>query len=129
MILTGRSIAKGEASGALLSTDVSLSFLGGVDPKTGVIIDKDHPLYGQSIAGKVFAFPYGKGSTVGSYVLYALARNGVAPAAIINTKCETIIAIGTIIAGIPAVDSLNEPLPANGTVMTVNGTLGTVSFE
>lgn len=128
MILTGRSIAKGEASGALLSTDVSLSFLGGVDPKTGVIIDKDHPLYGQSIAGKVFAFPYGKGSTVGSYVLYALARNGVAPAAIINTKCETIIAIGTIIAGIPAVDSLNEPLPANGTVMTVNGTLGTVSY-
>ena len=128
MILTGRSISKGSASGELLKTDTPISFLGGVDPRTGNIIDANHPLAGQNITGKVLAFPYGKGSTVGSYVLYALSRNGTAPAAVINTECETIIAIGTIIAGIPAVDRLEGDLPENGTVVTVNGTEGTVSF-
>ena len=128
MILTGRSISKGTAEGELLKTDTPISFLGGVDPRTGNIIDANHPLAGQNITGKVLAFPYGKGSTVGSYVLYALSRNGTAPAAVINTECETIIAIGAIIAGIPAVDRLEGDLPENGTVVTVNGTEGTVSF-
>ena len=128
MNITGRSISKGTASGELLKTDTPMSFLGGVDPRTGTIIDANHPLAGQKITGKVLAFPYGKGSTVGSYVLYALSRNGTAPAAIINTECETIIAIGSIIAGIPAVDRLEGDLPENGTEVTVNGTEGTVSF-
>ena len=128
MNLTGRSISKGSASGELLKTDTPISFLGGVDPRTGNIIDANHPLAGQNITGKVLAFPYGKGSTVGSYVLYALSRNGTAPAAVINSECETIIAIGAIIAGIPAVDRLEGDLPENGTVVTVNGTEGTVSF-
>lgn len=128
MNLTGRSISKGTAEGELLKTDTPISFLGGVDPRTGNIIDANHPLAGQKITGKVLAFPYGKGSTVGSYVLYALSRNGTAPAAVINTECETIIAIGAIIAGIPAVDRLEGDLPENGTVVTVNGTEGTVSF-
>ena len=128
MNLPGRSISKGSASGELLKTDTPISFLGGVDPRTGNIIDANHPLAGQNITGKVLAFPYGKGSTVGSYVLYALSRNGTAPAAVINTECETIIAIGAIIAGIPAVDRLEGDLPENGTVVTVNGTEGTVSF-
>ena len=128
MNITGRSISKGTASGELLKTDTPISFLGGVDPRTGTIIDANHPLAGQKITGKVLAFPYGKGSTVGSYVLYALSRNGTAPAAIINTECETIIAIGSIIAGIPAVDRLEGDLPENGTEITVDGTEGTVSF-
>ena len=128
MNLTGRSISKGTAEGELLKTDTPISFLGGVDPRTGNIIDANHPLAGQNITGKVLAFPYGKGSTVGSYVLYALSRNGTAPAAVINSECETIIAIGAIIAGIPAVDRLEGDLPENGTVVTVNGTEGTVSF-
>ena len=85
MILKGRSIAKGTGSGELLYTDTPISFLGGVDAATGIVIDEKHPLHGQSVAGKVLAFPYGKGSTVGSYVMYGLARNNVAPAAIINT--------------------------------------------
>ena len=128
MILTGRSIAKGTGTGELLKTDAPISFLGGVDPKTGIIIDKSHPLCGTSITGKVLAFPQGKGSTVGSYVLYALARNNTAPKAIINVECETIIATGAVIAGIPTVDQLNGSLPDNGTEVTVNGTDGTVSF-
>ena len=127
MLLQGRSIAKGTGTGPLLITDTPLSFLGGVDAKTGIVIDEGHPLFGQSVAGKVLVFPYGKGSTVGSYVLYALAKNHVAPAAIINTECETIIATGAIIAEIPTIDRLKGDLPADG-VVTVDGTRGTVSF-
>ena len=128
MTLQGRSIAKGIGTGELLITDAPISFLGGVDPRTGIVIDRSHPLAGQSIAGKVLVFPYGKGSTVGSYVLYALMKNNVAPAAIINTECETIIAIGAIISEIPTVDRLDGILPSEG-IVTVDGSLGTVTIE
>ncbi|HJJ29790.1 MAG TPA: DUF126 domain-containing protein [Methanocorpusculum sp.] len=128
MIIQGRSIAKGTGTGPLLITDTPISFLGGIDPKTGIIIDPSHPLAGQSITGKVLVFPYGKGSTVGSYTLYALMKNNVGPAAIINTECETIIATGAIIAEIPTIDRLKGDLPTEG-VVTVDGTLGTVTTE
>ncbi|MDV0444216.1 DUF126 domain-containing protein [Methanorbis rubei] len=127
MTLTGRSISKGVGTGELLYTDTPISFLGGVDAKTGVIIDQKHPLHGKTVAGKVLAFPYGKGSTVGSYVMYGLAKNNVAPAAIINTECETIIAIGAIISGIPMVDRLNGDAAQLSGVVTVNGDTGEVS--
>lgn len=128
MKLQGRSIAKGRGTGPLLITDTPISFLGGVNPRTGIIIDNTHPLFGQSVTGKVLVFPHGKGSTVGSYVLYALMKNHVAPAAIINTECETIIAIGAIISEIPTVDRLNGELPKDG-IVTVDGTDGTVTLE
>lgn len=129
MILSGRSISKGEAKAPLLVTDVPVSFLGQVDAKTGVIIDTNHPLCGKSIAGKVLSFPYGKGSTVGSYVIYALKKNGAAPAAFIVKQCETIVAVGAIISGIPAVDMIDGVLPEDGIQVTVNGTEGTVRFN
>ncbi len=110
VITRARGIGKGVGTGLLLVTDAPISFLGGVDPATGVVIDDDHPLRGRSIAGRVLAFPHGKGSTVGSYVLYGLARNGVAPAAIINTEAEMIIAAGALIAGIPLVDRPERPI-------------------
>jgi len=128
MIVHGRSISKGHASGEILKTDRPISFLGGVDPKTGVIIDKTHPLCGKCVAGKILIFPFGKGSTVGSYVLYSLARNNVAPAAIINTECETIIATGAIMGSIPAVDHLEGEIPKSG-IIHVNGDEGTVEFS
>ncbi len=73
-----------------------------------MIIEHGHPLEGKSMAGKVMVFPYGKGSTVGSYVLYALSMNGHAPAAIINLEAEPIIAVGAIIGDIPMVDRLTR---------------------
>lgn len=131
VITKGRRIARGSATGEVLITDAPLSFLSGVDPESGVIIEEGHPLKGESIAGRVFAFPQGKGSTVGSYVIYALARNGKAPAAIINAEAEPIIATGAIIAKIPMVDRLDPPLPPlkNGTAVTVDADAGTVSWE
>ncbi|MBT3389844.1 MAG: DUF126 domain-containing protein [Chloroflexi bacterium] len=107
MKLTGRTIFKGNAEGEALVTTMGISFFGGVDPDTGIIVERGHQLEGQSVAGKVLVFPTGKGSTVGSYTLYRLKHNGLAPAAIINAECETITAVGCIIAEIPCVDQIN----------------------
>jgi predicted aconitase with swiveling domain len=131
MLLKGRTISKGTAAGPALVSKDAISFLGGVDPKTGDVIEKGHALYGKNVKGTILIFPGGKGSTVGSYVLYQLKKNGVAPAAIINVKSEPIVAVGAIISGIPMVDMLEkDPLALirDGQPVTVNGTDGTVDI-
>jgi predicted aconitase with swiveling domain len=110
MRIKGRIISKGVASGEALICKEPISFLGGVNPKTGIVVEKESPIEGKCIAGKVLIFPRGKGSTVGSYVLFELKRNGLAPAAIINDECEVIIAVGAIISGIPAMDRLEKDI-------------------
>ena len=80
MILKGRKIYPGQVQGEALVTSMGISFFGGVDPESGIVVERGHELEGQSIAGKVLVFPTGKGSTVGSYTLYRLKRNGMAPA-------------------------------------------------
>jgi predicted aconitase with swiveling domain len=131
MIIRGRGIARGIGSGDLLVSEAPLSFLSGVDPETGVIVEQGHPLRGTCIAGRVLAFDHGKGSTVGSYVLYALSRNGHAPVAIINQEAETIIAVGAIISGIPMIDRIEVPISRleSGTRVTVNGETGVLDYE
>ena len=104
MEIKARSISKGRGSGEVLISKEAFSFLGGVDPETGIVIEKGHELEGKSIAGKILVFPHGKGSTVGSYVVLGLAKNGKAPAAMINLEAEPIIAIGAILSNIPMVD-------------------------
>jgi len=106
MILNGRKISTGNASGETLVTKMGISFFGGVDPETGKVVEKGHELEGQSIAGRVLVFPTGKGSTVGSYTLYRLKKAGLAPAAIVNAEAETITAVGCIISDIPCVDQI-----------------------
>jgi predicted aconitase with swiveling domain len=131
MLVRGRGIAKGRGEGPLLVSPQPLSFLSGVDPATGIIVEKGHPLQGVCIAGKVLAFPYGKGSTVGSYVLYALSRNGHAPAAIVNTEAEPIIATGAIIGEIPMIDHIEVPMNRlkNGAHVVVDGDTGEMIYD
>jgi predicted aconitase with swiveling domain len=104
MEIKARGISRGIGKGKVLLSKEPLSFLGGVDAKTGIVLEKGHPLEGKCVAGRVLVFPRGKGSTVGSYVMLGLKKNGVAPAAIINLEAETIIAVGAIISEIPMVD-------------------------
>ena len=106
MKLYGRVICRGRTEGEALVTRMGISFFGGVDPETGVLVERGHELEGCCIAGKVLVFPSGKGSTVGSYTLYRLKRAGLAPAAIVNARCETITAVGCIIAEIPCLDQV-----------------------
>ena len=105
--LKGRIIYRGKAEGEALVTTQPISFYGGVDPNTGVVTEKGHELQGQSVNGKILVFPQGKGSTVGSYTLYRLKKNGVAPAGMINKETETIVAVGAIISEIPFVDKID----------------------
>jgi predicted aconitase with swiveling domain len=117
--LKGRIIYKGKAEGEALVTSMPISFYGGVDPNTGVVIEKGHELNGVSIKGKVLVFPQGKGSTVGSYTLYRLKKNGVAPAAMINKETETIVAVGAIISEIPFVDKVDVSKIKTGNKVSV----------
>jgi len=124
--LKGRIIYDGRAEGDALVTSQPISFYGGVDPDSGKIIEKGHELQGESLKGRVLVFPHGKGSTVGSYALYRLSKNGLAPSAIINEKCETIVAVGAIISGIPCVDMIDITKIRPGVLLRVSG--GTVQF-
>ncbi|MDO5849809.1 MAG: DUF126 domain-containing protein [Methanobacteriaceae archaeon] len=103
-----RSVSKGKASGELIVSDEAISFLGGVNPETGEVIDPNHELKGQSIKDKILFIPGGKGSTVGSYVIFQMKKNNTAPKAIICLKAEPIIATGAIMSDIPMVDSPSD---------------------
>jgi len=107
MEMKGRIISKGTAQEEALVTSQPISFYGGVDPNTGEVLEKGHELQGKSVKGKILVFPTGKGSTVGSYTLYRLKKNGMAPAGIINRECETVVAVGAIISEIPCVDKID----------------------
>lgn len=124
-----RSISRGSAEGRVLLSHDPISFLGNVDPQTGTVVEQSHELFGQSIKDSVLVFPHGKGSTVGSYVLYQLSKNGVAPRAMINIESEPIVAVGAIISGIPLVDKLEiDPFEIlkDGDLVMVDGTNGCI---
>jgi hypothetical protein len=129
MIVKGRAISKGKAEGEVLLSKNEISFLGDVDPKTGVVTEKKSDIYKRNIAGKILVFPRGRGSTVGPYVLYQLKKNKKAPKAIINLETEIIVAVGAIISSIPMVDKLEkDPFEflKNGDVIKVDGDEGVI---
>jgi predicted aconitase with swiveling domain len=96
--LKGRSLIPGSAQGALLFADVGLSFWGGVDPCSGEVIDRHHPLCGEHLAGRVLAIPSGRGSCTGSSVLMELISNGHAPAALVLAEADEILTLGVLVA-------------------------------
>lgn len=93
--------------GEAIVSRTPLSFYGGIDAKSGIVIERGHELEGKNVKDRILVFPNGKGSTVGSYVIYGLKKNGFAPKAIINKETETIVATGAILAGIPCVDKID----------------------
>ena len=129
MNLKGRTIFPGQASGLILVSRQGISFYGGVDPDTGTVVEKGHDLEGQCIAGRLLVFPGGKGSTVGSYTLYRLAKNGKAPAGIINASCETITAVGCIIGEIPCIDQVDIALVPDGIQAILDAESGQLSWK
>lgn len=124
-------VASGCATGSALVTREAISFLGNVDPETGLVVDPNHELFGQSVSGKVLIFPVGKGSTVGSYVIYQLKKRGLAPIAMINLCSEPIVAVGAIISGIPLVDRVPEEVLQIdcGTLVEVDADQGIIRIQ
>lgn len=127
--MKARTISPGNVEGKAIVSKDPIGFYGGVDSKTGIVIEKGHPLEGKSIKDKVLVFPCGKGSTVGSYVIYGLKKNGVAPKAIINKETETIVATGVILAGIPCVDHVDIEKIADGDTVVINTEKETVDVR
>ncbi|MBN1260469.1 MAG: DUF126 domain-containing protein [Anaerolineae bacterium] len=125
-VFVGRVIKAGVAEGDALVSSEPIGFLGGVDGETGIVTEREHPLEGRCIAGTVLVFPTGKGSTVGSYILYQLAVNGLAPAAIINAESEPIVALGAIIGDIPMVDQIPTDEIRTGDRVRIDGARVTV---
>jgi predicted aconitase with swiveling domain len=126
MELKGRIIYKGKGEGEALTTNQPISFYGGVDPNTGEVIEKGHELQGKTVKDKVLVFPNGKGSTVGSYTLYRMKKNGTAPASIINRECETVVAVGAIISEIPCVDHVDIAKIQTGDKVRVDADVVTI---
>lgn len=112
--MKGRMISPGKVQGTAIVSTEPIGFYVGIDAKTGIVIEKGHPLEGQCVTDKILVFPCGKGSTVGSYVIYGLKKNGVAPKGIINKETETIVATGVILAGIACIDQIDIEKIKNG---------------
>lgn len=126
--MQGRKIFKGKVVGEALVTGDDISFYGGCDPETGEIVEKGHHLEGKSVSGKVLVFPSGKGSTVGSYVLYALKKAEKGPLAIVNKIMDPVVAVGCIISEIPAVDQIDIGKIQNGQKIEVDADNGVVTL-
>ncbi len=127
--MNGRMISPGKAEGEAIVSTEPIGFYGGIDAKTGVVIEKGHPLEGKCVTDKILVFPCGKGSTVGSYVIYGLKKNNVGPAGIINKETETIVATGVILAGIPCVDQIDIEKIKNGDIIVLDADKGLVEIK
>ncbi len=127
--LKGRVIVEGHVKAEALVSRKPLSFLGGVDPADGRITEKGHDLCGECVKGKVLCFPHGHGSTVGSYVLYSLAKKGLAPKAILNETADPVVVVGAIIADIPMMDQLKIEQIKNHEIVEVDANRGTVTIQ
>ena len=90
----GGHVIEGEA----IVSSMAFGFFGGCDPRVGIVIDKWHDLYNQSIKDKIFVYPEGRGSTVGAAVMLELARTNSAPLAILNNHCELISQSGCVLS-------------------------------
>ncbi|MGB9714517.1 MAG: DUF126 domain-containing protein [Candidatus Bathyarchaeales archaeon] len=124
--LVGRGIVEGKCVAEALVSAKPISFLGGVDPADGKIIARSHDLCGECVKDKVLCFPHGHGSTVGSYVLYALAKRNLAPKAIVNQTADPVVVVGAIIASIPMVDQIDIKQIKTGDLLEVNAYEGSV---
>ena len=129
IILRGRKIIGGMAEGEAVVTRQPVSFLGGVNPDKGTVVERGHELEGENITGKIFIFPHGKGSTAGPYIIYAMAKRKTAPSGMINLEAEPIIAVGAAMGNIPLIDRLDKnPLEviSSGDRVKIDGDQGTV---
>lgn len=128
MQIKGECVVPGTVKGKSIISEIPISFLGDIDPSNGVITANNHPLKGESISGKIFIFPCGKGSTVGSYVIFQLHKNGKAPIAMINSEVEAIVAVGAIISDIPLIHKVDIKEIPNNSEIHVDAKLGIITF-
>lgn len=130
VVLKGRKVVGGRSEGEALVTSETISGWGGINERSGAIIERRHELRGVSFAGKVLVFPGAKGSSGWSAYFHMTRLNGVQPAAMIFTRMTTKIALGAVVTRVPAVTDLDrDPLLVieTGDWVTVDADAGTVT--
>jgi predicted aconitase with swiveling domain len=106
--LHGRKVVGGCVEGEALVTKETISGWGGIDQKTGNIIDLRHELAGKCFAGKVLVYRGAKGSSGWSGQFHEARLNGVAPLAMVFNETTTKIALGAVVTRAPAVTGLDQ---------------------
>ncbi len=91
----------------IVSKDAVCFYL--VEPKTGVVVEKNHDIINQTIAGKILIMPSGKGSSVvQADGLYKLSQTGLEPKGIIVEQADTVLVSSAIIMEIPMVHKVDK---------------------
>jgi len=128
VVLKARPLVKGVRHGEVLSSQMPIAFLSGLDPVKGYVSDKAHDLYRIPVRDKILIFPHSIGSSVGAYILYMLKISGNAPAAIINENSDLVIVSGCAISGIPLVDKPDGGISQfkTGTILEVDADQGEI---
>ncbi len=129
IVLRGRKVVGGVAEGEALVTQERISGWGGIDPRTGTVIETRHELRGRSFAGKVLVFPGAKGSSGWSSQFHVARLAGAAPLAMVFNEMTTKIALGAVVTHAPSVTDLDQdPLAviATGDWVKVDGDRGIV---
>ena len=131
MILHGKTVKKGQVEGEVIVSRLPFSYLGDLNVEKGTVAPVGHDLEGQSIAGKIFVFPTGKGSTVGPYVANMAKKLGNTPTGMICVDVEPVMAMVAIMNDIPMVHRLDQnPLEVlkTGDYIKMNATKGVVEI-
>jgi predicted aconitase with swiveling domain len=131
-----KGVIKGKVTGEVLFSRKPLSFIGGVDPKTGIILDPLSDQCGQSMADKILVFPFGKGSSGAGLVLLELARVGKAPKALVNLRTNTVLLTGPLVMRefykkempVVCVDEAGMESLSEAGEVTVDSTAGEIVF-
>jgi len=129
VVLRGRKVVGGFAEGEALVTKDRISGWGGIDPRTGTVIETRHELKGVSFAGKILVFPGAKGSSGWSSQFHIARLAGKAPLAMLFNEMTTKIALGAVVAHTPSVTDFDQDplqLIATGDWVKVDGDNGIV---
>ncbi len=132
IVLRGRGLGGGVCEGEALVTREAISGWGGVDARTGTVVESRHELAGQSFAGKVLVFPGAKGSSGWSGVFHQARLEGAAPLAMVFNVMNTKIALGVVVAHVPCVTDLDrDPTEVirTGDVVRVDGDRGVIEIH
>ncbi len=108
LVLHGRCVVPGLAEGEALVTRQAISGWGGIDSRTGNIVETRHELRGVSFTGKVLVFPGAKGSSGWSNAFHLTRSLGVAPAAMLFNEMTTKIALGAVVTRAPAMTDFDQ---------------------
>jgi predicted aconitase with swiveling domain len=111
LVLRGRKVVGGCVEGEALVTHDRISGWGGIDPRTGTVIETRHELKGVSFAGKVLVFPGAKGSSGWSSQFHIARLAGKAPLAMLFNEMTTKIALGAVVTHAPSITDFDrDPL-------------------